>query len=461
MNMKDKLSKLVEKSQAAYVELRYHSREQKKIEIVRGDVEDLHSSTYSGIGVRVLHDGVWGFSSTSKMDDKDIINTIQRAEKAARITSRLKTQKVGEIGDVIPCSGVFRAEVNDSVTDHPIEKKIELLKELDSEMRNKKSINSAKCLWNEMQDDKFIVNSFGTEVEIHDEKVDFYTIAYANLHGEKISGIESRGVTGGWDDLFAKSTPHEMADKAVGSAQRLLKAEHPKGGPAKVILNPELVGLIAHEAIGHTVEADFVLSGSVAQDKLGKKVASELVTLVDHGVADPHAAGWTPVDDEGTLSQRTELIKDGVLKGYLCDLETARVLEMTPRGNARAYQYSDPPIIRMTNTFIETGEYGVDEMIEETKDGYYLEGAKGGQADANAEFTFGVEKAWRIENGELTELLRGVSISGSGFDVLRSVDAVADNFEFSMGSGYCGKFQSAKVDGGGPNMRCEATVGGK
>jgi len=240
-----------------------------------------------------------------------------------------------------------------------------------------------------------------------------------------------------------------------------LGAEHPEGGRAKVVLNPELVALLSHEAIGHTVESDFVLSGSIAKGKIGEKVASELVTLVDDGTATPHAGGWIPIDDEGAESERTEIIKDGVLKNYLCDRETAKILNMEPMGNSRAFEYSDEPIVRMTNTFIDPGDRKPEELVEEVDDGFYLEGGLGGQADANAEFMFGVQKAYRIEKGEKTDLLRGVSISGSAFEVLESVDAVADDFKLDLGAGYCGKTQAAKVDGGGPHIRCKAIIGGK
>ncbi len=461
MNMRDILNRLVDRSTADHVEFRYHRRDQKRIEMVKGDSEEVHSSTYGGVGVRVLVDGAWGFSSTNRTDEKELTDTLRIAEGAARLSARNKKEKVVLEDDLSPVRGTFSAKVNDSVTGYSIEDKVKLLIGLDREMMSHPDIVSTRCLWNELQDEKVIVNGTGTDVRILDEKVEFYAIAYADLRGEKVVGMESRGVTGGWKDLFSRKSPGEMAQDAVKTATQLLKAKHPKGGNATVILNPELVGLISHEAIGHTVEADFVLSGSVAQGKIGQRVASELVTMVDHGNASPHAAGWTPVDDEGTPSQRTEVIKDGILKEYLCDRETASLLGMTPKGNARAYEYSDPPIIRMTNTFIEPGDHRLEELIEETRDGYYLQGAMGGQADANAEFTFGVEKAWRVVNGELTELLRGVSISGSGFEVLKSVDAVTDDFEFQMGSGYCGKFQMAKVDGGGPHLRCEATIGGK
>ena len=253
-----------------------------------------------------------------------------------------------------------------------------------------------------------------------------------------------------------------MARDAVEKAVALLGARQPKGEKATVILDPGMVGLIAHEAVGHTVEADFVLSGSIAKGRLGEKVASDLVTLVDSGLSDhaPNAAGTTYVDDEGVLGQRTILIERGVLRSYLHNRETAMLFGVESTGNARAFEYTDEPIIRMRNTYVEPLDYGFEEMVREVRHGYLLRGPRSGQADANGEFMFGAQEAYLIERGEIRELLRGVSISGRAFDVLSTVDAVGRDFSYEIGAGYCGKWQPAKVDGGGPHIRCVAIVGG-
>jgi len=457
----EKLLKLIERSDGDYVEARYHNRDTKMIDISKGEVEDVHSKLLAGVGIRVLKNGCWGFCSTSKMNEKSLLKTMKEAEKSAELSSKIKKEKVEGLKEGKIDQGRYEAEVNDSAKDHSMEEKMEMVKETQEFIEDKDKIKSGRCRWREIHDDKFIVNSYGSEASLSDEKLEFYVLAYSLDNGERVRGRQSRGVTGGWKDMFRDEGPQEMALKAVKDAQELLDAKHPKGERATVVMNPEMVGLISHEAIGHTVESDFVLSGSITHGKIGKKVASELVTLVDDGTVTSHAGGWIPVDDEGTKTQRTEIIKDGVLKNYLCDRETAKMLDMEPMGNSRAFEYSDEPIVRMTNTFIEAGDYSPEELIEGVDEGYYLEGAGSGQADANAEFMFGVQKAYRIENGEKTELLRGVTISGSGFEVLKSVDAVADDFRLDMGSGYCGKMQRAKVDGGGPHIRCEAMIGGK
>jgi len=223
-----------------------------------------------------------------------------------------------------------------------------------------------------------------------------------------------------------------------------------------------MVGLLSHEAIGHTVEADFVLSGSVVKNKMGEQVASELVTLVDSGKSEiaNNAGGTIIVDDEGVDAGRTAIIEKGILKSFLHNRESAMIFGIEPTGNARAFQYDDEPLIRMRNTFIEPGTDKLEDMIKYTKHGYVVKGAKNGQADANGEFMFGAEEVYLIENGEVKELMRGASISGNAFEVLRSVDLVGDEFHYDIGTGYCGKYQPAKVDGGGPYIRCIAVIGG-
>jgi TldD protein len=250
-----------------------------------------------------------------------------------------------------------------------------------------------------------------------------------------------------------------MIEKATSTARLLLKAPYPKGGKATVILDPGLVGLLCHEAVGHTVEADFVLSGAITKDKVGEYVASEYVSMVDGG--EELAGGWAPVDDEGVKSTKVILIEQGVLKGFLHNRETAHIMDTEPTGNARAWEYDLEPLIRMRNTYIEPGDWKKEEIIQETKNGFLLEGAGSGQADSNAEFMFEVKEAYRIENGEQGELLRSVTMTGNAFKVLKTVDAVGNDFNFDMGFGACGKNQLIKVDGGGPHLRCEVMVGGR
>ncbi|RMD82280.1 MAG: TldD/PmbA family protein, partial [Candidatus Dadabacteria bacterium] len=280
---------------------------------------------------------------------------------------------------------------------------------------------------------------------------------------ELATGFEAVGTTGGWQCLFRSGSGEVFAEKAARKAVELLSAKPPEGGRATVILAPSIVGLLVHEAIGHTVEADFVQAGSVAAGKLGQRVASELVTLCDSGASEfvDGAGGTIPVDDEGVVAQRTTIIDHGILVSYLHNRESAARFGVAPTGNARAWEYSDQPLIRMRNTYLEPGETPLEEMIATTRDGYLLDGPRNGQADSTGEFMFGVQEARRIRNGKLGELVRGVTISGIAFEVMQTVDAVSNTFAWELGSGYCGKGQPAKVDAGGPYIRCQVLLGGE
>jgi TldD protein len=459
---RDELSDVIDSAKnVQYAEARFHKRALTEIRIARGELEEARTLQIAGVGVRVLVDGAWGFSSTSNVSKKSIREALSNAIAIAKVSANGRKKKIKKLGRAKFAVGTFTVKVNDPLNNHSIEEKVKLVKETEKLARNFSSkIKSAICSFREMNDEKIIVNSDGASCQILDTKPEFSVSAIASSSGEIIGASESIGVTGGWKDLFSRSSPEEMAKKASDIALKLLTAKKPKGERATVVLDPGMVGLISHEAIGHMVEADFVLSGSMVSGKIGKQVASELVTLVDSGLSE-RAAGITLVDDEGVLGQKTILIENGVLRSYLHNRETAAIYSVESTGSARAFEYTDEPIIRMRNTYIEAGNYDDDEIIREVKHGYLLKGARNGQADANGEFMFGAQEAYRIEKGEVKDILRGVTISGNAFDVLKSVDAIGKRFKFDIGSGYCGKWQLAKVDGGGAHLRCTAIVGGE
>ncbi|MHC4660831.1 MAG: TldD/PmbA family protein [Planctomycetota bacterium] len=450
-------------SSTHWTELRYHKRTNTDIVIDKGEVRVAQTGTTAGIGVRVLVDGAWGFSSTAVVESGAVRKAIEEATAIARFMSGARKEKA-VLAPHSSASGEFVPETEDPVTSHSLEEKIELSTRIEELTRSRNPlIVSSSSGYRETIDEKYIVTSEGVRCHMLIGRPEFRAGAVAGKDGEFASGGKSIGVTGGWSDLFTKGLPEELSEYAARMAVDKLTAPYPEGGVYTVVMDPEMVGLLAHEAIGHTVEADFVLSGSIAAGKIGKNVASELVTLCDSGTSEiePLAAGQIPVDDEGTQAGKTVVIENGILVSYLHNRETARLFDVEPTGNARAWEYNNEPLIRMRNTYIEPGSSTVEEMIAGIKDGYYISGSGGGQADSNAEFMFGSSEIHRIRNGKKAGLLRDATISGQAFDVLKSVDAVGNNFEWAMGSGYCGKLQPAKVDGGGPSIRCRVTVSGK
>jgi TldD protein len=444
-----------------YGELRFHERISNGVSIRKGELESLASSTYSGIGARTLYQGGWGFSSTSRTDFNEIKQAVKDACAAAKVSSQGKANKSVRMAKADLAKGKFAPVINDPLTNHSFEEKLELVRKTEEKLRKASSIiQSALVGYREILDKKAIVTTDGAECEIIDSKPEFRVFAVASNGKDMVESLEAIGITGGWQDLFSKKKPDEFIEIVIKRAEALLKAKYPKGERATVILDPGLVGLISHEAIGHTVEADFVSSGAITKDKIGQRVGSELVTLFDSG-PEGTAGGTILVDDEGVTTKKTIIIENGILKSYLHNRQSADEYGVEPTGNARAYEYSDEPIIRMRNTGIMPGKSTLEEIIAGVKEGYLLKGARGGQADANAEFMFGAEEAYRITSGKVGELLRSVTISGQAFDVLMSVDAVSKDFKWDMGFGHCGKWQYAKVDGGGPYIRCNAIIGGR
>ncbi|MBD3284703.1 TldD/PmbA family protein, partial [candidate division WOR-3 bacterium] len=442
---------------ADYVELRYHHRCTNAVAVRKGEPETAQSNCFEGVGIRIMDSGRWGFASTPGYDRGDILKATEDACTSARVMRKgKKTLAAAKLA-----AGEFRPSINDPLENHSFAEKLELVRKAEERARRHAKIASAVSSFVEHLDKKVIVTSDGAAALITDAKPEFRIGVVAKDGARMISVHEAYGATGGWKDLFRYGSWEDLCEKVLKRAERLLTAELPKGEKTTVILNPELVGLISHEAIGHTVEADFVQAGAVTKGMIGKRVGSDLVTLADTGpsVRIPGAAGTLLVDDEGVITERTEVIKEGILTSYLHNRETAAEFGVKPTGNARAYEYGDEPIIRMRNTYIEPGDMSLDELLDSTERAILLEGAGSGQADANAEFMFGVQEATLIEKGKRKKTFREATISGNAFEVLKSVDAVSKEFRWALGSGYCGKYQMAKVDAGGAYLRCKAIIG--
>jgi TldD protein len=243
----------------------------------------------------------------------------------------------------------------------------------------------------------------------------------------------------------------------------LLDAETVVGGRYPVILNPGLAGVFAHEAFGHLSESDFFYENPKAQEMmvLGRRFGQDILTIFDDGSV-PGARGTHKYDDEGTPSDRTDLVKDGVLVGRLHSRETAAKMGEPPTGNARATGYRYPPIVRMTNTAIEQGQTSFEEMIGDIKLGVYACNMFGGQT-ALENFSFSSAYAYMIRDGQVAELVKDVILAGNLFTTLAHIDAVGDDFEWSIAAGSCGKGQGGlPVAMGAPHIRIQdVVIGGK
>ena len=462
IEMRQVLKDLVD-GQDGFVEFRYVKKTSRSVVVEKGKVEAAAVKRRCGVGIRVLEGGTWGFSSTGSIEPANIVKALGRARSAARASAGRRVEAVDDLPPADLARGDFHSDEAEEVAAIPLQQKLELAMRTEAATRERSElIKSAACAYSEIDEEKAIVTSDGADASFRLVRPEFRVQAVAERDGELAAANESVGVTGNWNCLFAHHERETMIEKAAKNAVDLLSAGEPDGGRSTVILAPSIVGLLVHEAIGHTVEADFVLSGSVAQGKIGQRVGSDLVTLCDSGASeyDDGAGGTLPVDDEGVITKRTTIIRDGILESYLHNRETAALFGVPPTGNARAWDYADEPLIRMRNTYLCPGESTLEEMIAGVDDGFLLDGPRNGQADATGEFMFAVQNAWRIRGGKLAELVKGVTISGVAFDVMQTVDAVSEEFRWDLGSGYCGKGQPAKVDAGGPYLRCKVLLGG-
>jgi TldD protein len=459
----DLLQTALARSPGPWLELRLHDRRARSILVEDGTLEAARVTRHCGVGVRAFVDGAWGFASTSELDLPAVLRAIDAATKAAAAAARGRRAKAASPTSCAFPAGTWQSPARVPLSSMSLADKIALVHQTDAAVKTAGTrITSSSCKYSELIDEKWIATSDGARVHVVDTKPELRVQAVAERDGELQSCVEAAGHTGGFGDLFARRSAEEMALRAAQTATDLLRAGYVDGGKQKVILAPDVVGLLVHEAIGHTVEADFVLAGSAAAGKLGQTVASELVTLCDSGHSEyvPGAGGVVLVDDEGVAAQKVTIIERGILKSYLHNRETAAHFGVAPTGNARAFEFDNEPLVRMRNTYIEPGSTALADIIADTDEGWLLAGAKNGQADANAEFMFVVGEAYPVKNGKLGALHRGTTITGNAFDVLKSVDRVGNHFAWDLGSGYCGKGQPAKVDAGGPHLRCTAVLAG-
>jgi TldD protein len=443
---------------ADFIEVRYQKRLKTTANVKKGELDSASSGVLEGYGIRALKKGSWGFAVTSSLDRKTLVKKAEEAVRLAESSASAKTVK-SELATAKATRMKAAAEVKDDLRAHSLEEKIKLALELDKILREYSGeIASTFVRYDENLVEKHYVNSEGSDCYLFDSKPDVLMMAIAKRGDVMTEVFEGVCRTGGWE-VFNTKDPRALARTACERAVRLLSAKVAPSGAHVTILDPELVGLLSHEAIGHTVEADLVISGTAATGKIGENVASGMVTMVDDGTI-PWCAGWVPFDDEGVEGTKTVVIEKGVLRSYLHSRETAAKFSVEPTGNSRAWNYRDVPLVRMTATYIEAGEWDREEIIEDTKDAFLLFGSGSGQADSNAEFMFGVQEAYKVRNGEVGEPFRGVTISGSAYDVLKSIDAVGKDFSLELGRGHCGKIQPAKVDAGGPTVRCRMLFGG-
>jgi len=465
--MEDEIKKAIDfvvSENARYADIRLEKGYATVIEL-RDDVfREMSYGIDQGMGIRVLYKNSWGFSSSNDVSKPMLKDTFEDALNIGRALSLSESNKKAEtvkIADVKQIKGNFKLKPKINPDDVSIEEKKRMVKEVYEAAKEHSSlIKTISILYLDGYEEKVYANSDGSYIVMETPAVFMRVRAVAKKGNVLQEGVESIGAVAGFE-VIEEENPEVVGLRAADKALRLLDAELPPAGELPVIMDNKLTGVFMHEALGHSAEADHVLYGeSILKGKLGEKIAYEGLTVADDPTIEL-SHGYYRYDDEGMESKRTEIIKDGVLISYLHTRETAGRLEAMPTSNARAADYSEVPLVRMSNTVIEEGGWNFEDMREDIAFGIYAKGMRGGQVDTvRGEFQFSAEEAFLIENGALSKRLKNVSLSGRTLDVLKNIDAVGNDKK--RGSiGFCGKDgQEVPVSEYAPHVRVKKILVG-
>src|SRR5215467_8171246 len=441
-----------------YADLYFEYLTTTSISVDESMVKSASQGISAGCGVRVLAGERTGYAYTDDLAPEKILRAARTAALIARGPAQQPVQDLKES----EAHQLYR--VSSPSTDAGIAAKVELLMRADRAARayDPRIIQVQGAYADELRQ-ILVVGSDGTFATDVQPLARFSLISIAKS-GEK----SARGASGGggrvsMDYFLTEKTPEYFAQESARQAIIQLDAREAPAGEMEVVLGPGWPGILLHEAIGHGLEADFNRKGTSAFTGLiGKRVASEKCTVVDNGTL-PSRRGSINVDDEGSPTQNTVLIENGILKGYLSDKLSARLMGMADTGNGRRESYEHIPMPRMTNTYMLAGDDAPADIIRSVQRGVYAVNFGGGQVDiTNGKFVFSTSEAYLIEAGKVTAPLKNCTLIGNGPDVLTKVSMIGSDLQLDEGVGTCGKDgQSVPVGVGIPTIKLDRmTVGG-
>ena len=460
----DKAVKFASDSGVQYCDARAEQQEKKSILVENDQVEYIKNSDDSGIGIRLVKDGAWSFCSINNPKSFDQIKVaINDAIKNSTYNSENKKNEIS----------LYPNSSKKNKIDFPV------LKIPDIEELLNIGVECGKIILNESRiiksiinpwytvNSKYFKNSEGSEITQNFTDVVVEMIATAHESGLTQSVNITEGGRGGLEQILDKNKIQDSAKEIASKASQLIDAKPAKEEKATVVMNPDFVSLLTHEILGHPSEADRVLGKEMAwaggawwKGKIGEKIGSAELNVFD----DPtikESLGWYYFDDEGVETKKTTLVENGILKNHMQNRETAQTFNVPPTGNMRATNYRFMPLIRMACTCIGNGEWDVDEMIKGVKNGYLISNMKIPSIDMKRyNWSISCQYAQKIENDEITDLLRDVIVMGTAPEFFQSIDACGNNFTVRPITN-CGKgdpMQSMIMGNGGPSIRGTATV---
>ena len=438
-------------------ELYMQSSENENFSFDDGKLKIANSNKNIGFGLRSLSGEVVGYAHASEISKKAL-------ERAGETVKGIISKDHRNI-DISPNkTNRNYYDSNNPISEIDFDKKIKVLQDINEYARsiNNKveqvSINLASS-WEairilradgEMLDDIRPLVRLGVNIAVKE-------------NDKMETGSYGSGGRHDYDVILDEKNWKFHVDEALKQALIMLEAKPAPAGEMTVVLGPGWPGILLHEAIGHGLEGDFNRKKtSVFSHLMGEKVATEGVTVVDDGTLNSRR-GSLSIDDEGTPTEKTVLIDNGKLVGYMHDRLNARLMGTKSTGNGRRQSYAHQPMPRMRNTIMVSGDKDPAEILESTKNGIFAKSFAGGQVDiTNGKFVFSANEAYKIENGKITTPVKGATLIGSGFEVLKKVSMIGNNMELDPGIGTCGKNgQGVPVGVGQPTLKIDGlTVGG-
>lgn len=437
-----------------YGEIFYEDLRTFSLNLEDNKIEKSQKGRDVGIGIRLIKDFKTYYGYTSEITFENLIELAKAVAKSE--------------GDGVISVGkkylVGRCEVLIDPDDFDISKKADILYRANDIARSyDKLIKQVSVSLRDVKRDIMVINSLGEIVEDRQIRVVFLVESIASDGKDLYRGYEASGGIIGYE-LFNEDYVNVIDYVATKASERAvlgLKAKPAPAGNFTVVMSSEAGGTMIHEAVGHGLEADLANNGlSVYARKIGTKVASQLVTVIDDATLNGKNGSFN-YDDEGVPAKRKVLIENGILKGYMYDRLYAMKEGIESTGNGRRDSYKNIPIVRMTNTFIAAGQDNPHDIIKDTKKGIYVVKMGGGQVNTvNGDFMFEVMEGYMIENGEITYPIKGATLIGNGPKALEDVDAVGYDIGWSIGT--CGKDgQRAPVSDAQPTVRIKKlTLGG-
>jgi TldD protein len=451
MSLRHRIETILRKQQADYLEIHVEERKSTHLQCQDGELEEIRRNTDYGGNVRALVKGGWGFVSFNDLDrlEEYAALAVTQAQSVGRGKSRLAP--VEPVVDSVSLQWI-KSPLSVSLA----EKKFLFDEYHQAMVGASPRVQTTFADYSETYRQFIFASSEGTFLEQEQGDVTATFVALANDQDDFQSAYLSIGSA---NDYGVIENRHQELAEVARQAEAQLKTKPVRGGVYTVVIDPELAGAFIHEAFGHLSEADYVYEDERAKAlmSLGRRLGPSCLNVVD-GATTLNLRGSYKYDDEGTPASRTYLIREGMLVGRLHSRQTAGIMGEMDTGNARAVNYRFPPIVRMTNTYIEPGDMTFEEMIADIQEGVYVRGSYGGETLLDT-FAFSAATATMIRNGQLAELVRGVELAGNVFETLANIEAIGNDLAYDQ-SGSCnkGKQFSLPVSSGSPHIRIRNVV---